>query len=180
MGLIMNLNEPIYGMTDNVITVDTNDLLCSNSVLRKISRPVLEERIDPKPIVKQMLHVLHKVKHGRGLSAIQIGIPLRIMVVNIERTPGKDIIIIDPVVISVSGRMTLRSEGCMSLPDYKGILARRNKIKIKGYNLEGQEFEISSHGYEANVIQHEMDHLNGILYWDRMPAGTKPEHIENH
>lgn len=175
----MNSSEPFYDRPDNVICVDAHDLRSSNSILRKISQSVLEERVDPKPIVKQMLHVLHKIKHGRGLSAIQIGIPLRIIVVNIERTPGNDLIIIDPVVISVSGRMTIRSEGCMSLPDYKGLLARRNKIIIKGYNLKGQEFKISSHGYEANVIQHEMDHLDGILYWDRMPEGTKPEHIEN-
>jgi len=176
--IIMNYSDPNENIPDQVITVDATDLQCSNSVLRKISRSVMEEKVDPEPIVMRMLKALYKINHGRGISAIQIGIPLRIIVVNIERTPGKDIIMIDPVLISVTGRMTERSEGCMSLPNYKGFLARRNKIKIKGYNIEGQEFEISSHGYEANVIQHEMDHLDGILYWDKMPVGSKPAPID--
>jgi peptide deformylase len=84
-------------------------------------------------------------------------------------------IMIDPEVVSISGRLITRSEGCMSLPDYKGDLTRRNEITIRGYHPQGHEFQISARGYEANVIQHEIDHLNGILYWDRMPDGLRPQ-----
>lgn len=161
-----------------IITVSPSDLKCPNSPLRQVSRPVRGTDINIRAVVEELLRALYSVEHGRGISAVQIGIPVQIIVVNISRIPGNEIIMIDPTVISISGRFVTRSEGCMSLPDYKGNLARRNKIAIKGYDPDGSEFQVSTKGYEANVIQHEVDHLNGILYWDRMPDGLHPEPIK--
>ncbi len=162
-----------------VITVEPTDLLCQTSLLRQKSKPVSELNIDTKKIVAEMIRALYSVKHGRGISAVQIGVLAQIFIVNINRIPGQEIIMIDPEIVSISGRLTKRSEGCMSLPDYKGNVVRRNNINIKGYNLIGEEIIITSHGYEANVIMHEIDHMNGVLYWDLMQNGLKPTKLDS-
>jgi peptide deformylase len=148
--------------------------------LRRVSRPARGADINIRDVIDRLLKTLYSVEHGRGISAVQIGIPVRVIIVNISRIPGQEMIMVDPEVVSISGRLVTRSEGCMSLPDYKGDLARRNKITIKGYDPAGAEFQVSARGYEANVIQHEIDHLNGILYWDRMTDGLRPEPIISH
>lgn len=160
-----------------VITVGPNDLRCPQSILRVKSKPVSELNIDVQSLVNKMLKVLYAVPHGRGLSAIQIGVPARICVININRVKGEEIVLIDPELESMSGRLVKRSEGCMSLPDYKGDLKRRNNIKVRGRGLDGKELLLNTKGYEANVIMHELDHLDGILYWDRMPDGSSPVRI---
>jgi peptide deformylase len=160
-----------------LITVNPADLSCPGSMLRQVSRPVQMADVNVVSLVADMIRTLRSVPHGRGISAIQIGVPARLFVINITRVPGSELVLINPVYESVSGRMITRSEGCMSLPDYKGLLARRNKVVIRGLDLDGREARYATHGYEANVIQHEMDHLDGILYWDRMPSGTAPKPI---
>ncbi|HDZ02285.1 MAG TPA: hypothetical protein ENH52_12675 [Nitrospirae bacterium] len=65
-----------------------------------------------------------------------------------------------------------RNEGCLCLPDYSGPVKRRNKIKFQAYDLHGNKFLYSAMGYEAAVIQHEFDHLNGILFWDHIVSGA--------
>jgi peptide deformylase len=161
-----------------VVAVDPEDLECAGSILRIRSTPVRQMDIDVERLVEKMLKVLYSVPHGRGLSAVQIGVPAQVFVVNIDRVPGKEIIMIDPEVVSTSGRLVRRSEGCMSLPNYKGDLKRRNAITVKGKNIRGQDYIVDARGYEANVIMHELDHLEGVLYWDRMPKGSKPQHVD--
>lgn len=162
---------------DSIILVDPSDLECQGSILRQKSKPVKEAGIYVEDVVHRMLKLLYQSEHGTGLSAIQIGIPARIAIVNLSRVPGQEIIMIDPVVISVTGRLKVRMEGCLSLPNYKGPVKRRDKVAIRAKDLRNKEFEFASSGYEAAVIQHEMDHLEGVLYWDRMPEGIRPERI---
>jgi len=128
-------------------------------------------------VIARLLKTLYSIEYATGLSAIQIGIPVQVAVINLSRIPGNEIILIDPVIVSVSGRLTTRAEGCLSLPHYKGPVTRRNKITIRAFNIEGNEYTLFSAGYEAAVLQHEMDHLSGLFYWDRMAHGLRPEPI---
>jgi peptide deformylase len=170
------MNASNFGL-NKIITVAPHDWCCSSSQLRHISKPVSGENLDLCAIVNELRSVLQTIKYGAGLSAVQIGIPFRIAVVNITKQSDKGIILIDPVLVAATGRLTARSEGCLSLPNYKGKVRRRENIVVKTFNLDGQEITIKTNGYEAAVIQHELDHMGGLFYWDRMENGQRPEPI---
>ena len=154
-----------------------DDWCCSGSKLRQVSKPAFGENMNLHAIVNELRSVLQTIEYGAGLSAIQIGIPFRVAVVNITKQSDKEIILIDPVIVAATGRLTARSEGCLSLPNYKGKVKRKEKIIVKTFNLDGKEITIKSSGYEAAVIQHELDHMDGQFYWDRMENDQRPEPI---
>lgn len=164
-------------MSEEIIKVSPDDLKCPDSILRRKSSLTTEYECDVKSIVSQLIYTLYNIEYGTGLSAVQIGIPVRIAVVNLSRIPGAELIMIDPIVISISGRITARSEGCLSLPNYKGLVTRRNKITFKTFNLENEQYIYSAKGYEAAVVQHEIDHMDGLFYWDRMKEYSAIEKI---
>jgi peptide deformylase len=149
-----------------IITASVSDLECPDSVLRRKSSVVESIDDDVQLIVATMSRVLLDSPHGTGISAIQIGIPLRIVVLNHTRALGNEIVLINPIALQISGRMVTRKEGCLSLPNYHADVTRRNKIRVKALNLVGDEFIYATSGYEATVLQHELNHLDGILYWD--------------
>jgi peptide deformylase len=157
-----------------IISLDPSDLRAEQSPLRQVSISVRESGINPAPVIDRLLQELHSIPYGTGLSAIQVGIAVRIAVVNVRRRSGEDLILIDPVLLSVSGRLTTRREGCLSLPGFKGSVTRRNKVSLRAQDLNGLENLYHFSGYEAAVIQQELDHLDGILYWDRMSDEMKP------
>ncbi len=160
----------------NVITISPTDLECPDSPLRKHSSPVSSITSGVVRLVELMADVLlNKSTHGTGISAVQIGVPIRLILLNHARVPGTEIVLVNPVPILVSGRRFVRREGCLSLPDYHGEVERRDKISVKSQNLKGEEFAYSTSGYEATVLQHELDHLDGVLYWDRMDGHKKPK-----
>lgn len=161
----------------NIITVVPHDWCCPGSKLRQVSKPAYGENLNLCAIVNELRSVLQTIEYGAGLSAIQIGIPFRVAVVNITKQPENEIILIDPVIVAATGRLTARSEGCLSLPNYKGKVRRREKVTVKTFSLDGKENTIKSSGYEAAVIQHELDHMDGQFYWDRMENDLRPEPI---
>jgi peptide deformylase len=118
-------------------------------------------------LVRDLVDTLASVSYGRGLAAIQIGVPLRVFVTNMSGL-GQDLrVFINPKIETLSGRATTRREGCLSLPDHKAGVTRRNKVVIRATDHRGHDFVHVARGYEAAVIQHELDHLDGIFYWDR-------------
>jgi peptide deformylase len=108
---------------------------------------------------------------GVGLAAVQIGILKRIITVDIsERNPEHELIVlINPEIIERSGKKKVR-EGCLSVPDYLADITRAKKITVKGLDRDGKELEICTSGFEAIVLQHEIDHLDGILFIDRIES----------
>lgn len=163
----------------SIITVNVDDRSCARSVLRSKSAPVRDfAATDIESVISKLRETLASVEYGTGLAAIQIGIPYRIAIVNLTRTRAGERIFINPVLRSVSGRLVARQEGCLSLPNYKGPVVRRNKIRIAYANASGACSEYNCAGYEAAVIQHEMDHMDGILYWDRMPGTSQLSKVE--
>lgn len=144
-------------------------------VLRKVAKKI--ERIDKKIInlVNDLTDTLkvQKDPEGVGLAACQIGANLRVFVI----LKGKKIVpIINPEIVEISeetkkkrkaGEETLM-EGCLSLPNYYSPLERAKKIKVKYQNLEGKEIIEEFTGFEAQIVQHEIDHLKGEMFVDRI------------
>ena len=147
-----------------------------DEILKKKSKKV--EVIDEKIIelINDMIETLHKYE-GVGLAAVQVGILKQIVV--IQEAEDKPIhVIINPEIISQSGTQIVE-EGCLSFPNKFAKIERPEKIKIKALDINGKPFEIKAKGLLAQAISHEIDHLNGEVFIDKIIPGTleiiKPE-----
>lgn len=111
--------------------------------------------------------------HGVGLAAPQVHEGLRIFVASLDaadgdRHDGEPVVIINPEVTVVGGDVVEDWEGCLSIPDVRGRVPRAKDITVRAYDRRGDRLELSAHDFPARVIQHEVDHLDGILFVDRM------------
>ena len=141
---------------------------CLDPILRKKCRPV--ENINDKLIKlsEDMIETMYE-SGGLGLAANQVGLSSDLFVINIsiqkeERNP---IVIINPT-ITVSEDKEIGEEGCLSIPDIFTEVERAQRVEVKGYDLKGDEVRYEAEGFLARAFQHEMDHLNGILFWDNL------------
>ena len=147
-----------------------------DEILRKKSKKVdvIDERI--KEIVNDMIETLHKYE-GVGLAAVQVGILKQIVVIQ-EAEEEPIYVIINPEILSQSGTQIVE-EGCLSFPNKFAKIERPEKIKIKALDINGKTFEIKAKGLLAQAISHEIDHLNGEVFIDKIIPGTleiiKPE-----
>lgn len=136
--------------------------------LRHKSKPV--KRVDShlRQIVQQMFDLMYEA-NGVGLAANQINLPLRLFVVNLQgnREEGEELVFINPV-ISRAKNTDEGEEGCLSLPGVYGKVIRPRQVRVNAYNLAGEEYEADVDGMFARVVQHELDHLDGVLFPDRM------------
>ncbi len=108
---------------------------------------------------------------GVGIAAPQVGVFKRIALVDVSSKPKIDhngfLVLINPEIIDYQGFKKGR-EGCMSVPDYTGNVMRADKITLEYFDIQGNKHQIESNGFEARAIQHEMDHLDGLLFLDRL------------
>lgn len=147
-----------------------------DEILKKKSKnvDVIDEKI--QELVNDMIDTLHKYD-GVGLAAVQVGILKRIIVVQ-EAEDAPIHVIINPEIISQSGSQVVE-EGCLSFPNKFGKIERPEKIKIRAINEKGKKIEITGKGLLAQAISHEIDHLNGEVFIDKIIPGTleiiKPE-----
>lgn len=136
-------------------------------ILRKKTRRVSAIDRSIKKLVADMRETLH-IDAGRvGLAAPQVGVSLRITVIGIP--DEEDIILINAEIVRRKGQR-LVSEGCLSIPGYVGQLYRAESVTAKGLDLDGKEIRIKADGLLAQALEHEIDHLNGVLYIDRMES----------
>lgn len=105
-----------------------------------------------------------------GLAAPQIGISANFCAINLKQKDSITLVLVNPELISSSGKKDKKKESCMSLPHYRGAVERREKIVVKYQTVHGEEKELEESGFFARVIMHEIDHLNGLLYVDRMES----------
>ena len=141
---------------------------CLDPVLRKLCRPI--ENIDEELItLAENMVETTLAAPGVGLAANQIGLPWRLFVVNIGVETDKDnlVTVVNPEITAMEGS-ELGEEGCLSIPDVISEVNRASQIEIKGYDLDGNEVRYEAQGYLARAFQHEMDHLNGVLFWDNL------------
>ena len=138
-----------------------------NKILRKKSEPVDKVDEDIKKIMDDMLETMYAAP-GIGLAAIQIGIPKRVIVMDIssKQEPKKPMFFINPEIINKSDNNSTYEEGCLSVPGQFAEIDRPEKCHIKYLDYNGKQQEIKAEGMLATCIQHEMDHLEGILFID--------------
>ena len=112
-------------------------------------------------MVETMIH-----EHGVGLAANQVGSLQKVCVIQLPEWE-EAIVLINPEITEAEGEVELE-EGCLSLPGYRGITLRSEKVKVKALGLDGKAIRIQTEGLFSQALQHEIDHLNGILYIDRL------------
>lgn len=124
-------------------------------------------------MVSQMLDLMYEAE-GVGLAANQVDLPLRIFVANPtgERGEGEELVLINPELQLPKGSET-GQEGCLSLPGLYGQVKRPKSIRVSAYDLSGKPIERVVDGFLARVMQHENDHLDGVLFFDRMSEESR-------
>lgn len=140
-------------------------VLAGDPVLRRIAHPVKEVNDNIKKLMNNMAETMYHAK-GVGLAAPQVGISKRVIVVDIGEGLFK---LVNPEIVSSSGIQD-GAEGCLSVPDVVGNVKRSEHVKVKALNEDGDEVTIEASGYLARAFQHEIDHLNGIIFTDKATA----------
>lgn len=141
----------------------------NDEILRKRSKEI--EVIDDKirELAADMIETVHKYD-GLGLAGPQIGILKRIVVIDLYE-PGTQFVLINPEIISVKGEQEVQ-EGCLSFPNKFGIVIRPKEVEIKALNLDGEEIRIVGKDLLAQALCHEIDHLNGEVFIDKVEPNT--------
>ena len=136
--------------------------------LRHKAKPIKRVDAELKGMIRNMFDLMYEAK-GIGLAATQVDLPLRLFVVNLAASPteGEELVFINPVVSKPKGSAA-REEGCLSLPGLYGEVIRPERVHLNCFNLAGQEFDAEIDGMLARVVQHELDHLDGVMFIDRM------------
>ena len=157
---------------------DVNIRIYGDQVLKQKTRPV--EKINQE--ILQLIANMKKTmleKEGLGLAANQIGVPLSVIAVN-PRGAGIDqepFAVINPELVQSSGEIE-REEGCLSVPGINEVVARPAKVTVRGLNEEGKPIEINAEGLLARVFMHELDHINGVFFVNRL-GKTRFELLQN-
>jgi peptide deformylase len=135
--------------------------------LRLVSEPV--KRVDAaiRALVDDLFDTMYKAP-GIGLAAIQIGVAKRVIVLDLSKKEDdhKPQVFVNPEITWTSEAKTAREEGCLSIPEYYEEVTRPSQVKVKYLDLEGKAREIEADGLMATCIQHEIDHINGVLFID--------------
>ena len=163
-----------------IIQLKRSEFLDGKNSLRQTSHPVEEFNDELRSKIRDLVDTFESHQIAVGLAAPQIGIQLRMSVVNAQK--GKlppHLILVNPKIITHSHEAEEKFESCMSLPLCKGMVNRFVQIEVSFQDEHGKQKTIKAEKFLARVIQHEIDHLDGILYVDRMtnPAALEPSDI---
>ena len=137
-----------------------------NKKLRTIAKPVVSVDETIKQQVKDMFETMYEAP-GIGLAATQVNFHQRIIVIDVSEQCNEPICLINPEIIEKSGEIQWE-EGCLSVPDYYENVIRANDIKVQALNQHGETFELEASEMLSVCIQHEIDHLDGILFVDHL------------
>lgn len=163
-----------------------------NPILREVSEPVKEFGPELKKLAEDMLETMYDA-NGIGLAAIQVGKPLQMLVIDtrsrnpesrfdedmsdLEKKISQPLVLINPEIVQGWGKTTF-DEGCLSVPSFFETVERFEKVEIKAQDVNGKEFRFTTDGLLAICVQHEMDHLKGMLFIDHI-SFTKSNKIKN-
>jgi peptide deformylase len=180
------LEGPLQSFTGVCIPRSPPNLALSQRVMQIVSYPHPALRWKSKPIVridadlKQMVRAMFDLMYatnGIGLAANQVAMPLRMFIMNATGSAAESAaehVFLNPEIVRRKGSAEAE-EGCLSLPGLYGQVRRSEKIVVNAFDLEGQEFEMDLEDLEARVVQHESDHIDGILFIDRMTEAARRE-----
>ena len=140
-----------------------------DEILKKVSKPVevIDEKI--KELIEDMLETMHKY-NGVGLAAVQVGVLKRVITIDLydENPP---IILINPVILKQKGEQTVE-EGCLSFPNKYAKVVRPKEVEVEGLDASGKKIKVKGKDLLAQALSHEIDHLNGEVFVEKMLPGT--------
>ncbi len=150
----------------------------------RMGHPVLRSKTAPvdraalrtpamQKLIDDMIETMNEY-HGVGLAAPQVHEEVRLFVASLDmergEEPSEPIAIVNPEIVPVGSEIVEDWEGCLSIPDIRGKVPRFREIRVKALDRDGERIELRAKGFSARIIQHETDHLDGVLFFDRMRA----------
>jgi len=147
--------------------------------LRRNARKVTDFGSDLQSLIDDMVETM-RVAPGVGLAAPQVNVPLQVIVVEFgdeedETVESTLFTIVNPEIVRPSREVVMGTEGCLSIPGLVGDVERSEAVTVKGFSRRGQPMKIKAKGWLARIFQHEIDHLNGVLFTDRAEQVWQPE-----
>jgi peptide deformylase len=147
-------------------------------VLKKRSKPVGKFGKPLRSLVADMLDTLYEFD-GVGLAAPQVGESQRIVVIDSRQGPGEQVVLVNPKISGKNGE-ELGEEGCLSLPDLFGYVSRATEVDVTAVDCDGDTIRLHATGFFARIIQHEIDHLNGVVFVDRLEVDERERKISEY
>ena len=141
-----------------------NVLIYPDDHLKVVCEPVTEVNDAIRKIVDDMFDTMYQ-EEGIGLAAPQVDILQRIITIDVEGDKKNQLVLINPEILVSEGETGIE-EGCLSIPGFRALVPRKEKVKVRALDRDGKEFTLDADGLLAICIQHEIDHLNGILFVD--------------
>ena len=144
--------------------------------LRWKSKPIAEINAGLRETVREMFNLMYEAR-GIGLAANQVGLPLRLFIVNATAEPEEteqELVFINPEITHRKGSIE-GEEGCLSLPELYGQVRRAEEIVVEAFDLQGREFSMTLTELAGRVVQHETDHLDGVMFTDRLSESAQRE-----
>jgi len=137
--------------------------------LRVVSQPVRSIDDEVRALVADMLETMYAAP-GIGLAAIQVGVPRRVLTIDVAKKdePRNPQVVINPEILGTSQELGIYEEGCLSIPEVYEEVERPALVKVRFTDLDGKVHEIEANGLMATCLQHEIDHLNGVLFIDHL------------
>jgi peptide deformylase len=160
--------------TSGKIGVSLEVIHYPHPTLRHVSKPLKRVDRELREMIAEMFSLMYKYE-GVGLAANQVDLPYRLFIANPSGDPkqnDQEFVFINPVIVSSKGQVE-GEEGCLSIPGLLGQVVRKEKVQVEAYNLSGEMFTGELDGLFARIVQHEIDHLDGVLFIDRL----SPAHL---
>ena len=142
-------------------------------VLKKVAEPLTRFGPEEQKIFEDMIEIMYQAD-GVGIAAPQVGISKRIFIASPTMTPGEEYVFVNPEILEQQGR-ELGLEGCLSLPGISGEIPRAKTLRFRALDRKGKPVEMTVKDFFARIVQHEMDHLNGMLLIDRVDFDKRQE-----
>ncbi|KAB0267606.1 peptide deformylase [Microvirga brassicacearum] len=142
-------------------------IILPDSKLRLVSKPITAVTDEVRRLADDMLETMYDAP-GVGLAAIQVGVPVRMVTMDVSKseTEPQPMVLINPEILSASEETSTYEEGCLSIPEYYEEVERPARVRFRYMNLQGETIEQEAADLLATCVQHEIDHLNGVLFID--------------
>lgn len=166
---LKEIDAKVISEVDDKEVVKIGLIYYPNPMLRKESAPISQITEGIVSLIKAMTEIM--THHGGiGIAAPQVGVPVRIIIIMQGKEPRA---VINPEIIRKSKSKSNGLEGCLSVPNISGNVIRHDNIKITGLDIDGNKIEIEASDHAARELQHEIDHLNGLLFIDKLTPASK-------
>lgn len=176
LGCVHGMRVSVHSFCNlSIVVMQLSIIHHPHPTLRVKSRPLVRVDAELKQMAEQMLELMYEAK-GVGLAANQVNLPLRMFVVNPtgEKGDGEELILINPELQLPKGSET-EQEGCLSLPGVYGQVKRPKAVRLSAYDINGNSIERTVDGFLARVLQHENDHIDGLMFFDRISGEARRE-----